>query len=121
GLLQVYKDGAIGFMADWQSAVALTPGGAVMLAQNQSAVGTPTAGQNYVGSLEEVAVYGTQLSAARIAAHAAAGASYSSAVTADAPLTYWRLGDAPGTTVPADLGTSPTPAGAVVELFLADG
>lgn len=45
------------------------------------------------GALDEVAVYGTPLSAERIAAHYEAGSAdeYASAVMADEPLSYWRF------------------------------
>lgn len=52
----------------------------------------------FLGSVDEVALYGAELSAARVAAHYAAGAAaYARAVLADTPLAYYRLGDASGT------------------------
>ena len=51
------------------------------------------------GTVDEVALYGTALSAARIAKHYAVGASrYAKEVIPDAPLAYYRLGEASGTT-----------------------
>src|SRR5438309_816749 len=45
------------------------------------------------GAVDEVAVYGTALPAARVSAHRTAGAGYRAAVLADTPLTYYRLDD----------------------------
>ena len=52
--------------------------------------------EHFTGELDEVSVYSTQLTAARISAHYAArtGAGYSASVLADSPYLYWRLGDA---------------------------
>jgi len=61
---------------------------------------------HFTGELDEVSVYSTQLTAARISAHYAArtGAGYSASVLADSPYLYWRLGDTSGGTV-ADAGS----------------
>lgn len=50
----------------------------------------------FTGSLDEAAVYPSQLGDARVAAHyAARGNSYTTAVTADSPWGFWHLSDAP--------------------------
>jgi hypothetical protein len=52
---------------------------------------------DFAGDVDEVAVYGTQLSDGRLAAHhSAASSGYAAAVLADSPYLYWRLADAPG-------------------------
>jgi YD repeat-containing protein len=47
----------------------------------------------FSGTLDEVSVYGTALSAARVQAHYTAGSGYRSAVLADSPTAYYRLDD----------------------------
>lgn len=53
--------------------------------------------RNYQGGLDETAVYGGALSAARVLAHYQAGTnglgSYTATVGADAPLAWWRFGE----------------------------
>jgi hypothetical protein len=54
----------------------------------------------FPGTIDEVAVYNAELSAAAIAAHYAArlaGADYRATVLADSPVAYWRLGEGVGT------------------------
>jgi RHS repeat-associated protein len=46
------------------------------------------------GTVDEVAVYGTALPAARVQAHRTAGAGYRASVLADSPVGYYRLDDA---------------------------
>jgi RHS repeat-associated protein len=89
-------------------------------------VGPPSANGNalYIGSwdgaheffkgmIDDVAVYGTTLSAARIAAHYEAGTgkepppSYSTPVLADNPISYWRLGESAGTLAADERGANP--------------
>ena len=52
----------------------------------------------FQGRLDEIAIYGTALSTARVQAHYFAGApaTYASTVMADSPAAYWRLGEASG-------------------------
>ncbi|MBZ0255313.1 LamG domain-containing protein [bacterium] len=49
--------------------------------------------QTFNGSLDEVAIYGKELSAEEVAAHynAADADAYSAAVVADSPISYWRF------------------------------
>jgi RHS repeat-associated protein len=55
--------------------------------------------QFFTGTIGEVSVYGTALTAARVQAHLTAGSGYGAAVLSDAPTAYYRLGDtAPGQT-----------------------
>jgi hypothetical protein len=51
------------------------------------------------GRLDEIAIYGSALSAVRVQAHYASGTpvTYSSTVLGDSPAAYWRLGEASGT------------------------
>ena len=56
---------------------------------------------NYVGGIDEVAVYGEALSEERVLAHYVAmvtgdDAAYETAVSDDVPLSYWRLDEAAG-------------------------
>lgn len=53
--------------------------------------------QRIDGRLDEVAIYKTALSEARLRAHytAASGPGYAAAIQADAPFAWWRLNDAP--------------------------
>jgi Concanavalin A-like lectin/glucanases superfamily len=56
------------------------------------------------GDLDEVAVYPTELPAARVSAHHQAGLSpYAAAVRQDQPSTFWRLGEAAGATTAVDV------------------
>jgi hypothetical protein len=55
-------------------------------------------GGNYVdGTVDEVAVYGSALSEARIQAHYIAGRAYRDVVLDSTPVSYWRLGESSGT------------------------
>jgi len=63
--------------------------------------------QYFPGSIDEVAVYGTALSAARIQAHYLIGRSYRDTVLDSAPAGYWRLGESSGTTAADVTGANP--------------
>jgi hypothetical protein len=63
--------------------------------------------QYFPGSLDEVAVYGSALSSARIQAHYLVGRSYKDTVLDSGPAGYWRLGETSGTTAADVLGASP--------------
>jgi hypothetical protein len=69
--------------------------------------------RGFDGWLEEVAFYGSALSANQIAAHYSAaktnGAGYASLILADKPIGYWRLGE-PGNPSAANLGSLGTNA-----------
>ena len=62
------------------------------------AAGAPSPAPPSHGRLDEIAIYGTALSAARVQAHYTPGApaTYASTVLADSPVAYWRLGEASG-------------------------
>ncbi len=67
----------------------------------------------FAGNIDELAIYNGALDAARVALHAAIGSgtqpgSYSSAVLADAPHTYLRLGDTVGNTMSDATGNGHT-------------
>jgi hypothetical protein len=72
------------------------------------AIGTYAGNRGFDGWLEEVAFYGTALSANDVAAHYNAGetngAGYASVVLANKPIGYWRLGE-PGNPPAANIGT----------------
>lgn len=59
-------------------------------------------GTYYVGRIDEVAIYNSALSPARVQAHFAAGEPYMAAVLADVPIGYWRLGEQQGATTAYD-------------------
>ena len=67
----------------------------------------------FKGTIDEPAVYGSVLSAPRIAAHYEVGSgsppppSYSTAVNADTPVSYWRLGETSGTSAGDERGANP--------------
>lgn len=72
-----------------------TPGPIRVGATNQSAELAP--GRQFLGTLDEIAVYGSALSAAQILAHyengvnaPARATAYPDAILADSPLAYWR-------------------------------
>jgi Concanavalin A-like lectin/glucanases superfamily/Immunoglobulin domain/Immunoglobulin I-set domain len=71
-------------------------------------IGSYAGNRGFDGWLQEVAFYGTALSATDIAAHYNAGqtngANYASLVLADQPLGYWRLGE-PGNPPALNLGS----------------
>ncbi len=101
GSLKLYKDGGLAFSITLRAGSQITPGGALVLAQEQDTVGDgfdPL--QRYIGSLDEFAVYDGVLSASQVAAHHGAGTSaladYAKAVKTDGPLLYWRLGETDG-------------------------
>jgi RHS repeat-associated protein len=64
---------------------------------------------SFSGTIDEVALYTTVLSAARIAAHHSGGSGYKAAVLADSPAAYFRLDDgAAGPTGPNTIVSKPT-------------
>ena len=63
--------------------------------------------QYFPGSLDEVAIYGTALSSARIQTHYLIGRSYKDTVLDSRPAAYWRLGDSSGTTAAEVTGANP--------------
>jgi hypothetical protein len=70
GALRVYKDGALAFSGTLRAGYAMTTGGAWVLGQEQDAIGGGyETSQAYLGTLDEVAVYPTALTAARVQAH----------------------------------------------------
>jgi glucose/arabinose dehydrogenase len=83
GAVRVYKDGALAFSGTLRAGTTLTAGGALVLGQDQDSVngGFETA-QAYQGQLDEVALYPTALSQARVQAHRSAGLGTTCAVTA---------------------------------------
>jgi YD repeat-containing protein len=66
----------------------------------------PTGWYPFNGTLDEVAVYGSALPAARVQAHFSAGSGYRTAVLADSPNAYYRLDH--GTPATAGYGLWPT-------------
>jgi hypothetical protein len=76
GALRVYKDGALAFSnaSPVKQGATITAGGALVLGQEQDTVGGGfETSQAYLGNLDEVALYPTALSAARVSAHRQAG------------------------------------------------
>lgn len=82
-----------------------------MIGTANSGSNTPQGGTNFPGTIDEVAIYNSALSPARIFAHANAGTfpiapattdAYAQAVLANSPLGYWRLSDAAGSRGYAD-------------------
>jgi hypothetical protein len=68
----------------------------------------------FKGTIDEAAVYGTVLSATRVAAHYQVGSgsappppSYSATVNSDGPVSYWRLGESSGTSAADERGANP--------------
>jgi glucose/arabinose dehydrogenase/PKD repeat protein len=73
GATVVYKDGAPVWLGVLHPGVPITTGGAVVLGQEQDAIGGGfDVNQAYLGQLDDVAVYPTFLSAAKVKAHYAA-------------------------------------------------
>jgi hypothetical protein len=89
-LLRVYLNG---------TQVATTASSSAIIASGAFFIGkSSVSGGFFSGTIDEVALYTTALSAARVAAHATASfTSYDNTVLADAPLLYWPLNDASGT------------------------
>ncbi len=76
GRTQLFKDGALAFTGTAASGTSMGAGGAVVLGQDQDGVGTGyDPAQAFQGSMDDVAVYGTELPLERISAHYAAAAS----------------------------------------------
>jgi hypothetical protein len=62
--------------------------------------------QFFPGSIDEVALYATALSQSRIRAHYLIGRSYKDTVLDSSPVSYWRLGEAAGTSAADSKGTN---------------
>jgi PKD repeat protein len=76
GAVRVYKDGALAFSntVPVQAGTAITAGGALVLGQEQDAVGGGfEASQAFLGNLDEVALYPSALTATQVQAHRQAG------------------------------------------------
>jgi hypothetical protein len=70
GPVRVYKDGALAFSGTLRSGYAMIGGGALVLGQEQDALGGGfEVSQAYLGVLDEVALYPTALTATRVQAH----------------------------------------------------
>lgn len=105
--LTLYLDGASVASSAALGPDAIAYGTALVGAQNFGSIGNW-----FNGVLDEVAIYGAALSSTRVTAHYNAGVSttsdaYVTTVLADAPLRYYRLGEASTTTV-ANCTISPT-------------
>jgi hypothetical protein len=86
GALRVYKDGALAFSGTVRSGASLTANGALVLGQDQDSVnGGFSSGQSFLGQLDEVALYPSALSQARVQAHRQIGVDGGSCAAA-APL-----------------------------------
>jgi hypothetical protein len=78
GAVRVYKDGVLAFSnsVPVQAGTSITAGGALVLGQEQDAVGGGyELSQAFLGNLDEVALYPTALTAAQVSAHRQAGLS----------------------------------------------
>jgi hypothetical protein len=76
GVISVYKDGVLAFTntIPVQDGASITAGGALVLGQEQDSVGGGfESSQAFLGQLDDVALYPTALSAARVQAHRQAG------------------------------------------------
>jgi trimeric autotransporter adhesin len=60
----------------------------------------------FTGSLDEVAVYSSALSAARVQAHYLLGRSYKDTVLDAVPVSFWRLGEGSGTSAADSKGSN---------------
>jgi hypothetical protein len=69
-------------------------------------IGNNSTTEYFDGYLDDVAVYNTALSAARVKAHYRAGQPYAGEVVDDSPVSYWRLGETSGTTAVDRMATS---------------
>jgi hypothetical protein len=101
--------------------VASTPlAGAITVNSNPLYLGSWGGTEEFFkGTLDDAAVYGSTLSAARVSAHYQGGSGtspppppppptgYSAAVVADSPVSYWRLGEASGTAAADERGANP--------------
>ncbi len=86
--------------------------GAATVNTNSLMIGSWNASEEFFkGTIDEPAIYNTVLSGARVAAHYQAAnpppITYSAAVGADNPVSYWRLGEASGTTAADERGANP--------------
>ena len=92
--MRIYVNGALEGTAARSGAVNDSSFGGVLAGGGWGTLPSPA----FQGRLDEVAIYGTALSTARVQAHYFAGApaTYASTVMADSPVAYWRLGEASG-------------------------
>lgn len=89
--------------------VATTAASGTMATENTLAlnVGSMSGSFNFVGSIDEAAIYGTALSSTRVTAHRNAGVSaYTREVLADAPWGFWKNDETSGTTLADSSGNS---------------
>lgn len=74
GALRVYKDGVLAFSGSVQAGASLSANGALVLGQDQDSLGGGfEATQALLGQLDDVALYPTALTQARVQAHRQAG------------------------------------------------
>jgi hypothetical protein len=98
-LVGTYDGTAVRLYVDGQLDGQAAASGPVNLTDDVLAIGRlgSVDANHFYGDLDEVAVYDHALPAGRVAAHHQAGRSrYAAGVLADAPLGYWRLGEAAG-------------------------
>ena len=67
---------------------------------------TTSGSSSFKGGLDEVALYSSALSPARVMAHYRTGRPYAGEVTADQAISHWRLGETNGTTASDFAGTA---------------
>ena len=93
-MMRIYVNGVLEGTAARSGAVNDSTFGGVLAGGGWGTLPSPA----FHGRLDEVAIYGTALSTARVQAHYIAGApaTYASTVMADSPAAYWRLGEASG-------------------------
>ena len=98
--MKAYKDGA-------QQGSNYTPGAHNITLAGGNGVRLATRNTNsFDGTLDEVAIYPTALSAGQILNHysAGVGGTYAAAVTPDNPVHWWRLGETSGTVIDSGSG-----------------
>ena len=98
--MKAYKDGA-------QQGSNYTPGAHNITLAWGNGVRLATRNTNsFDGTLDEVAIYPTALSAGQILNHysAGVGGTYAAAVTPDNPVHWWRLGETSGTVIDSGSG-----------------
>jgi hypothetical protein len=71
-----------------------------------SAQGNGGATYNWIGNIDEVAIYPAALSQTRIQAHYSRGRSYQNTILDSSPASFWRLGEASGTSAADSKGSN---------------
>jgi Concanavalin A-like lectin/glucanases superfamily len=98
--IKLYKNGLLAASLAYSTAI----NSSTQPVRIGSAQGNGGATYNWIGGIDEVAIYPAALSQTRVQAHYLRGRSYQNTIVDSAPVSFWRLGEASGTSAADSIG-----------------